>query len=95
MSAYAILDLEVFDKEKFKEYQNIAPKIIKKYGGKIVVLGGESIIQEGEWIPQRIVIVEFPSYEIAKEWSNSEEYQKAIELRKKGAKTNAIIVNGV
>jgi uncharacterized protein (DUF1330 family) len=95
MSAYAILDLEVFDKEKLQEYQNIAPEIIKKYGGKIVVRGGESIIQEGEWIPKRIVIVEFPSYEIAKEWSNSGEYQKAIELRKMGAKTNAIIVNGV
>ena len=95
MSAYAILDLEVFDKEKFQEYQNIAPQIIKKHGGKIVVLGGESIIQEGEWTPKRIVVVEFPSYEIAKDWSNSEEYQKAIELRKKGAKTNAIIVNGV
>lgn len=95
MSAYAILDLNVFDKEKLQEYQNIAPDIIKKYGGKIVVRGGELIIQEGEWIPKRIVIVEFPSYEIAKEWSNSEEYQKAIGLRKKGAKTNAIIVNGV
>ena len=95
MSAYAILDLDVFDKEKLQEYINIAPEIIKKYGGKIVVLGGESIIQEGEWTPKRIVIVEFPSYEIAKDWSNSEEYQKAIDLRKKGAKTNAIIVNGV
>ena len=95
MSAYAILDLEVFDQEKLREYQNLAPEIIKKYGGKIVVRGGESIVQEGEWVPKRIVIVEFPSYEIAKDWSNSEEYQKAIELRKKGAKTNAIIVNGV
>jgi uncharacterized protein (DUF1330 family) len=95
MSAYAILDLEVFDKEIFQEYQNTAPEIIKKYGGKIIVRGGESIIQEGEWIPNRIVIVEFPSYEIARDWSNSEEYQKAIELRKKGARTNAIIVNGV
>lgn len=85
MPAYAILDLEVFDKEKFKEYQHIAPEIIKKYGGKIVVLGGESIIQEGEWTPNRIVVVEFPSYEIAKDWSNSEEYQQAIELRKKGS----------
>lgn len=62
---------------------------------KIVVLGGESIIQEGEWSPKRIVVVEFPSYEIAQDWSNSEEYQKIIETRKKGAKTNAIIVNGV
>jgi uncharacterized protein (DUF1330 family) len=95
MPAYAILDIEVFDKEKFLEYRNIAPDIIKKYGGKIVVLGGESIIQEGEWTPKRVVVIEFPTYEIAMDWSNSEEYQKAIELRKQGAKTNAIIVNGV
>ncbi|UII19574.1 DUF1330 domain-containing protein [Fulvivirga ligni] len=95
MSAYAILDLEVFDTEKHLEYKNLAPGIIEKYEGKILIRGGESVVQEGEWNPQRIVVIEFPSYEKAIEWSNSEEYQKAIELRKKGAKTNAIIVNGV
>ncbi|PHR30043.1 MAG: D-fructose-6-phosphate amidotransferase [Fluviicola sp.] len=95
MSAYAILDLEIFDVEKLQEYKNIAPEIIKKFGGKIIVRGGEPNIVEGNWNPKRVVIIEFPSYEIANDWWNSEDYRKATELRNKGANTNAIIIDGI
>ncbi|MCJ8290552.1 MAG: DUF1330 domain-containing protein [Crocinitomicaceae bacterium] len=95
MSAYAILDLEIFDEEKLQEYKNIAPEIIKKFGGKIIVRGGEPNIVEGNWKPKRVVIIEFPSYEIANDWWNSDDYRKATELRKKGANTNAIIIDGI
>ncbi len=95
MSAYAILDLKVFDKEKLQDYQQLAPVIIKKFGGKIIVRGGESTIVEGSWDPERLVIIEFPSFEVAKAWSSSEEYKKAKIMRQKGAEANIIIVEGV
>ncbi len=95
MPAYAILDLDVFDKEKLQDYKNVAPEIIKKFGGKIIVRGGSLDVVEGDWNPKRVVIIEFPSYEVANNWKNSEEYKKATILRKKGAHTKAIIINGV
>lgn len=95
MPAYAILDLKVFDKEKLQDYQNVAPETIKKFGGKIIVRGGELNTVEGNWKPERIVIIEFESYEIANNWWNSEEYKHASELRKKGADTNITIVDGI
>lgn len=95
MPAYAILDLEVFDNEKLQEYKNIAPEIIKKFGGKIIVRGGEFNVVEGNWNPKRVILIEFPTYEIANDWWNSDEYKYATELRKKGAHTNAVIIKGV
>ena len=95
MPAYAILDLKIFDKEKLQEYKNVAPEIIKKYRGKIIVRGGETNTVEGNWNPKRVVIIEFPTFEIANDWWNSEEYKKATELRKKGAETNVIIIDGI
>ncbi|AUP80549.1 DUF1330 domain-containing protein [Flavivirga eckloniae] len=95
MPAYAILDLKVFNKEKLQEYKNVAPEIIKKFGGKIIIRGGESNTVEGNWNPERIVMIEFPNYETANNWWNSDEYKIATELRKKGADTNVIIVDGV
>ncbi len=95
MPAYVILDLKVFDKEKLQEYKNVAPEIIKKFGGKIIVRGGESKTVEGNWNPKRIVIIEFPNYKIANEWWHSDEYKKATELRKKGADTDVLIVDGI
>ncbi len=95
MSAYAILDLKIFDKEKLQEYKKVAPEIIKKFDGKIIVRGGESNTVEGNWTPERVVIIEFPTYEIANQWWNSDEYKKATELRKKGANTNVLIIDGI
>lgn len=95
MSAFAILDLSVFDKEKLQEYKNVAPAIIKKYGEKIIVRGGQSNVVEGNWTPERIVIIEFYNYKTANDWWNSDEYKRATELRTKGAKTNVVIVDGI
>ena len=95
MPAYAILDLKIFDEEKLQEYKNIAPQIIKKFKGKIIVRGGQTNSVEGNWNPQRIVIIEFPNYEMAYDWWISDEYKKATELRKKGADTNVLIVDGI
>lgn len=95
MSAYAILDLKVLDKEKLQEYIKVAPEIIRKLGGKIIVRGGELNSVEGNWNPEKIVMIEFPNYKTANDWWNSDEYKKATRLRKKGANTNVLIIDGV
>ena len=95
MPAYVILDLKVFDNEKLLKYIKVAPEIIKKHEGKIIVRGGEFQTVEGNWNPEKIVMIEFPNYKTANDWWNSDEYQKATGLRKKGAHTNVLIIDGV
>jgi len=95
MPAYAILDLKVFDKERLQEYIKVAPEIIKKLGGKIIVRGGEFNTVEGNWNPEKIVMIEFLDYKTANDWWNSDEYKKATELRKQGADTNVLIIDGI
>jgi hypothetical protein len=47
---------------------------IAKYGGRYLVRGGASGLVEGGPAPKTIVIVGFPTLEIAKEWYESSEY---------------------
>ena len=51
---------------------------IEKFGGKYHVRGGKFEIVEGKHEFARNVIVEFESFEIAKNCFNSQEYQEAI-----------------
>ncbi len=96
MPAYAIFDVEkVFDKEKLPAYQKVDPKVIQQFEGKILVRGGASMSLEGEWTPKRLVVVEFPNYEKAKEWAASQENLEATALRKQAANSRVIIVEGV
>jgi uncharacterized protein (DUF1330 family) len=95
MTAYVIVDIEVSDPEGYKEYVKLAPEAVKLYGGKYIARGGQNEILEGEWQAKRLVILEFPSVEQAKNWLNSSEYAPARALRHKYAKTNMVVVEGV
>lgn len=95
MSAYVIVEVSINDPEEYEEYKKLTPATIAAYDGRFVVRGGQSTSLEGDWQPERIVILEFPSVERAKEWWNSEEYSQAKLIRQRTAQTKMIIVEGV
>ena len=95
MSAYAILDITVTDPDLFEEYKKLAPATIEAYGGKYLARGGRAEALEGDWSPNRIVILEFESSELAKQWLDSPEYQEARSMRLQATRSHAIVVDGV
>jgi uncharacterized protein (DUF1330 family) len=95
MAAYVILDITVNDPAKYEDYKKLAPPAIEAYGGKYLVRGGLMEILEGDWKPNRIVILEFQSIEMAKNWINSPEYSDARALRHQTATSHAIVVDGL
>lgn len=94
MTAYVILDVEVIDPEGYKEYLKLAPEAVKLFGGKYIVRGGQNETLEGDWQPKRLVVLEFPSSEQAKNWLNSPEYAPARALRHQYAQSNVVVVEG-
>jgi len=95
MVAYVVIRITVNHSEKLKEYQQVAPAIIEKYNGRILARGGEVISFEGPEENRRMVMIEFPSLERAKAFYHSEEYTRAIALRKDAADFELIAIEGV
>jgi len=95
MPAYVIVEIEIHDPALYEEYKKLTPASISAFGGRFVVRGGESQPLEGSWQPQRIVILEFPSVERAKEWWSSPEYTKAKDIRHRAANTRMLVVQGL
>lgn len=95
MSAYLIAKIRITDWEQYQNYVKVTPGIIAKFGGKFIARGGESITLEGPEEDRRVVLVEFPSLETAKEFYYSKEYQEAIKIRENAAEGSLIIVDGV
>lgn len=77
---YVVIDLTVKDKEKMKQYGQVAKKLIAENGGKFIA-NSEVEVLHGTSSFKLKAIVEFPSVESAKAWYNSPEYQKVIPLR--------------
>ena len=95
MSAYIIVEIEIIDPVGYEDYKKHAAATVHKYGGKYIVRGGKTEVLEGDWIPKRIVVLEFPTMERAKEWLNCDEYRKPRKMRHRTAKTKMIVVEGV
>jgi uncharacterized protein (DUF1330 family) len=94
MAAYIINDMEVVDPATMEEYKKLSPATVERYGGRFLARGRRTETLEGTWSPQRLVILEFPSFEQARAWANSPEYAPAKALRQKAARSNLIVVEG-
>ena len=95
MAAYVVVEVEVLDAERYEVYKRLAPPAIAAYGGRYLVRGGAVETLEGGWSPGRLVILEFPSVERAKEWWGSGEYERAKALRQQSARTEMIVAEGL
>jgi len=95
MPAYAIVDVTTTDPALMDEYRKLVPATFEAYGGKFIVRGGAHQTIEGEWKPNRLVMIEFPSMDHAKRWYASPEYQEPLAMRLKAGRANFVLVEGV
>ena len=95
MSAYTIAVLEITDPGKFKEYQELVPATLEPFGGRYAVRGGAVERFEGDWQPERVVVIEFDNADRARAWHGSEIYAPVKALREACAHTRMIMIEGV
>jgi uncharacterized protein (DUF1330 family) len=94
MSAFVIVEVTIRDHKEYEEYKKLTPASIEAYGGRFIIRGAKTETLEGEWNPERMVVLEFATVARAKEWWNSPEYSKAKAIRQRTASTNMIVVEG-
>lgn len=94
MKGFWIARVDVSDPESYGEYAKVASEAVEEFGGKFLARGGQFLSKEGI-NRQRNVIVEFPSLEIANNCYNSATYRRALEIAKKSAVREFIILEGV
>ena len=95
MSAFIIVDIEVTDPVQYEDYKKLAAATVEAYDGGFVVRGGAAERLEGDWTPERVVVLEFPTLARAKEWWASEDYAPAKAMRHASATSNMIVVEGM
>jgi len=93
--AYAILTISVDDADAYTAYRERSPAALERYDGRYLARGGAIEAIEGDWRPERVVILEFPSLARAHEWYDSPEYRAIREIRQQAAPTRMIFVDGV
>lgn len=92
--AYAIADITVTDPERYAPYREMSTAAAQQYGGRFLVRGGQTDVLEGDWQPDRFVVIEFDDLESARRWYDSPEYQEARAVRQSASTGSLILVEG-
>jgi uncharacterized protein (DUF1330 family) len=91
---YLVADVTVTNPGPYVEYQQKVPALVAKYGGKYLVRAGTMYPMEGKLGVERIVIVEFESYEAAMRFYESDDYAPLLKLRKENTDSHLVFVEG-
>jgi uncharacterized protein (DUF1330 family) len=95
VAAYVIATVEVKDPARYEDYRKSVLPTLTAYDGRFLARGGRTDVLEGEWQPKRLVILEFPSAERAREWWNSPEYEGPKALRQATSVGTLVLIEGV
>lgn len=82
------------DLAKLDEYRRDNTEVVARHGGRFLVRGGDVEVIEGDWDPQRIVVMEFPDRAAARAWYEDPDYQRLKALRQSASDTDLIQVEG-
>ncbi|MFZ2081095.1 MAG: DUF1330 domain-containing protein [Xanthobacteraceae bacterium] len=94
MAGYLIANIDVKDPSKFEEYRQQVAPVIKKFGGRYLVRGGDLRRLEGDAPLNRLVVVEFPTVEVAQQFYDSAEYQPVLKLRLASTRSDVVLAQG-
>jgi uncharacterized protein (DUF1330 family) len=94
MAGYIIAEVQVTDPAGYEEYRKQVEGTIAAFGGTYKVRGGKSEALEGDAPRGRLVVLEFESYERAKQWYDSQEYAGPKALRHGTSTGRVILVDG-
>lgn len=95
---YLIAHVKVNDASAFTPYQNATWRLVDKYEGKWVVRAptGADVRENENGVAKdsATVVIEFPSFDQAKEYYDSEGYQAAKKLREPYSEATFVLVSG-
>ena len=95
MSGYIIANVTVTNPLQYEEYKKWSSAAMRVHGAEVCVRGGQAQVLEGDWLPERLVVLRFPSFEAAKAFDASPEYAKARAARQGAAIMRMVVVEGL
>jgi len=95
MSAYIIANVRVTNAEQYETYKTLSSHAMVTHGAEVCVRGGAHAVLEGDWQPDRLVILKFADLAAAHAFNDSPEYAAARRSRQGAAIMRMVVVDGI
>jgi uncharacterized protein (DUF1330 family) len=95
MPAYLVVDVHRTDPERASRYSQRSGPSVVQHGGRYLARGGTTTILEGDWDPDRLVVIEFESVGAAQAWYDSDDNREIRKMRDGAGEWRMVVVEGV
>jgi uncharacterized protein (DUF1330 family) len=95
MPAYVIFDVEIRDSARYQDFMNQVKPALEAAGARYLARGGAHKVHEGDWVPRRIVILEFPSMAAWEAFYTGPVYQGLKHIRDECSSARLVSVTGL
>ena len=95
MSAYVIFDVEIHDATRYQEFMKGVKPALEAAGARYLSRGGAHKVYEGDWVPRRIVMLEFPSVRAWEDFYGGDIYQGLKAVRDACSSARLVSVEGL
>jgi uncharacterized protein (DUF1330 family) len=92
MAGHLIANIDVRDPSTFEEFRKKIAPLIKKFGGRYLVRGGDVRRLEGKL--NRLMVLEFPTVEAGQHFYDGAEYQPILKLRLASIRSDGVLAQG-
>ena len=94
-AGYVIAQITVTDATRYEDYKAGAGAAIAAFAARFLARGGQTETVEGGPLGERVVVIEFDSFERAAAWYASPDYAAPLAIRKEAADATVWIGEGV
>ena len=93
---YIVVNINIHDQDAWPAYRERSRPFVARNGGRYLVATSDIDQREGDMGLKRLVVIEFPSVEIARRVYESDEYQRDIlPFRTRASDSDLVIVEGL
>jgi uncharacterized protein (DUF1330 family) len=95
MPTYIVSEIHITDPAAYETHVSRALATIARFGGRVIAGGGSRIdLLEGDSMPERFFIIEFPTADAARRWYQSDDYQEALKARLSASHGRVFLIEG-
>ena len=94
MPTYIVGETYITDPAAYQAHVSRALATIARFGGRVIAGGGKIDLLEGDPMPERIFIIEFPTAVAARRWYRSDDYQEALKIRLSASHGRVFLIEG-
>ena len=95
MAVYMIADIRIINRQRYDEYRAVMRGAIQVNDGRYLVRTSKVEVVEGNWVPPRLVVIEFPGASAAHAFRASPEYAQARQVCANAAMVDMVMVEGI